>query len=87
MAIPTDVQFDRYAQLENGLNAVDTNVPIVTVTIDGIAIVTKWLSNGIWTPSYDPVTTVWTPSYSPVTTMWTASYTEPSTIWLPSLTN
>ncbi len=84
MATPRDVVFDRYSLLE-GLNVVDTNSPL-TLTIDGIGILTSWLSSGIWDTCYDAVSTSWAACYTQPVTGWSA-LAQPSTTWVPSTTN
>lgn len=69
MAVPSKVKFDRLAAEGFGLNAIgfgwDNQV------VDGVAIVTRWLSSGPWYSCYDPITTTWVACYTPVTTTWT----------------
>lgn len=68
MAIPRVVSYDRYADLTGGLIAQSAAVNIIT--INGVALVTWWLSNA-WIRCAPDVSTGWTLCAAPVATTWT----------------
>lgn len=57
--VPQRVVFDRFAIMTQGLEAVANNNPL-TLQINGVALVTGWLTSGIWQACYDAPVTVWT---------------------------
>ena len=80
MAVPMGVKFDRYAQMSSGLEQVSLEVPFV-LNPTGMSIVTGWLTSGIWSTCYDPISTTWTACYSAVVTVWTSCYNAVTTTW------
>lgn len=68
MAIPDNVEFDRYAEMTTGLDSITSGEKIV---VDGIALVTGWLSGGLW-----QICVAVAPSNS-----WAACYSDPTTTW------
>lgn len=80
MAVPQLVRFDRYAQLEGGLDFVSSEAPFL-VNRGGLNAVTGWLANGYWSVCYDPITTGWTACFTQPTTGWSALFAPPVTSW------
>ncbi len=80
MAVPLNVKFDRYAQLTGGLVQVSSVLPFI-VNPTGVALVTGFLTAGIWSVCYDPIVTVWAACYSAVITTWTNCYSAIVTVW------
>ncbi len=80
MAVPSNVKFDRYAQLTGGLKAVANEDPF-SLNVNSVALVTGWLTSGIWSSCYDPISTTWTACYSAVTTVWSVCYSAVTTVW------
>lgn len=80
MAVPLNVKFDRYAQLTGGLVQVSSSLPFI-VNPTGVALVTGFLSAGIWNSCYDAIATVWADCYAAVVTLWTDTFVQPSTTW------
>ena len=62
--------FDRYAMLTGGIESVYANSPLKLV-INGVALVTGFVTSGPWTPKQSDVTTTWTVQQNAVTTTWT----------------
>lgn len=71
------VKFDRYAQATFGLEA---KTDPGSVFIDGIALVTRWLSGGPYSVCSDPVSSSWTNCISSPVTAWTLG-SSVSTVW------
>lgn len=69
MPVPKQVQFDRLTAESFGLNALGFGWS--DQMVDGVALVTRWLSSGPWVPCSDPITTSWAACYAPITTTWT----------------
>ncbi len=61
------IKFDRYSQETFGLEA---KTDPGTVFIDGVALLTRWLSGGPYTDCSVAVVTVWT-GFATITTSWT----------------
>lgn len=80
MAVPLNVKFDRYAELTFGLVQVSSESPFI-VNPTGMALVTGFLTSGVWNACYTPVVTAWIACYSAVSTTWTACYSAVTTIW------
>ncbi len=80
MAVPLNVKFDRYAQLTGGLVQVSNESPF-TLNATGMALVTGFLTSGIWSDCYDAITTVWSACYSAVVTTWSDCYVAVTTTW------
>ncbi len=80
MAVPQNVRFDRYAELTGGLVQVSSEIPFI-VNPTGMAMITGWLTSGMWNACYDPISTSWTACYSAVSTVWSACYSAVVTTW------
>ncbi len=80
MGVPLNVRFDRFAQLTKGVEQVSLETPFI-LNPSGIALVTGWLTGGIWSNCYDPIITTWAACYSAVVTAWSACYSAVTTTW------
>lgn len=78
--VPLNPVWDRYAELTDGLVQVSSSSPFI-VNPTPLSLVTDFLTSGIWSTCYDPVTTAWTTCYSAVVTVWSACYSAVTTIW------
>lgn len=77
MAAPWLARFSAFTRFTDGLEA---KYPGFQSAIDGVGLVTKWISTEGWLPP-NPVTTLWTAVYAAPTTPWTAVYAPVSTTW------
>jgi hypothetical protein len=67
MAIPSQIQFDRFAQVTAGLEAVTAGNELV---VNGVALVTGWLSGAAWALCYADPSTSWAACSSDPVTTW-----------------
>lgn len=67
IAVPHLVSFDRYAEMTVGLDATTAGGLIV---VNGVALVTQWLSNSQWSMCYQEPSSSWTDCYSDPATVW-----------------
>ncbi len=79
MPVPLGVKYDRYADIE-GFGLISQSAAPAYVTVNGVALVTWWLSNA-WGLCQNPVTTSWADCAAGVVTGWTNCITQPSTTW------
>lgn len=78
MAVPYGVNFDRFAEMTFGLDAITAGGAIEK---NGVALVTGWLSNALFSLCQDSISTSWTVCGSDPGTFWTAVVTDPDTAW------
>ena len=81
MPVPTLVTYDRYADIE-GLGLISQSAAPSYVAINGVALVTWWLSNA-WSACKDPVSTSWADCADDIVSTWENCFAEPSTTWSP----
>ncbi len=65
--LPNGVRFLAYTHFTDGFIAI---YPGFQTALDGVGLVTKWLSSEGWVPP-EPVTSAWTDAYSQPSTTWT----------------
>lgn len=80
--VPRHVNFDRYSQESGGLEVVTTDlIGSLLVRVNGLGVVTGWLSTGPWAEMFDQKTITWSAGFTPVTTSWVAGFTPVTTTW------
>ncbi len=82
ISVPYLVKFDRYSEMTLGLDATSTP-PATDIYVNGVALVTGWLSGDIWIYCSDLISTTWADCIVEVSTSWPACYSDPVTTWTP----
>lgn len=75
--IPNLAHFDRYTELSEGLSALD---PSDFVTINGPALLTKFIASDFWS-GFSGIVTSWSACGATITTNWTACGATITTNW------
>lgn len=78
MAVPRAVSYDPVADVTDGF--ISRSAAVGSITINGVALVTWWLSNA-WSSCSNAVSTSWSDCAAAVSTTWTDCASQPVTTW------